>query len=145
MNKEDLRDILNWDKCEECGQCLMNCRYMDFSEQEAIEEIKKINKGDVASSKVMKRCISCYACDAFCPNDAYPYERIHYNWDQRYKKDGLPIRASYLMPTRRPNFRQDLHYSSKEKALHEKWANKTPPAKVVLYPGCNLLSMPLLA
>lgn len=145
MNKEDLRDILNWDKCEECGQCLINCRYMDFSEQEAIEEIKKINKGDVASSKVMKGCISCYACDAFCPNDAHPYERIHYNWNQRYKKDGLPIRASYLMPTKRPNFRQDLPYSSKEKALHEKWASQTPPAKVVLYPGCNLLSMPLLA
>jgi Fe-S oxidoreductase len=145
MEKETLKTILNWDNCRECGECLVNCRYMSLSREDAINEIKKINTGDLESSMVLKKCISCYACDAFCPNGAHPYERIHYNWDSRYKTKGLPMRASYLMPTMRPNFREDIPFSVKEKALHEKWGNDAPPAKVVLYPGCNLLSMPLLA
>jgi Fe-S oxidoreductase len=145
MEMENLRSVLDWDNCKECGECLVNCRYMNLSRQDAIDEIKKINKRDLASSKVLKKCISCYACDAFCPNGAHPYERIHYNWDYRYKIKGLPMRASYLMPSRQPNFRENLPFSPKEKALHKKWASDVPPAKVVLYPGCNLLSMPRLA
>jgi Fe-S oxidoreductase len=143
MKKEELSAVLNWDRCQECGDCLVNCRYTDFSREEAIQEIKKINKGD--ASGILKKCISCYACNAFCPNDAHPYERIIYNWNDRYIKEGLPIRAGYLLPGRRPNFREDLPYSPEERALHKKWGSCEPPAKTVLYPGCNLLSMPLLA
>jgi Fe-S oxidoreductase len=49
------------------------------------------------------------------------------------------------MPGRLPNFRQSLKYTKRESALHEKWASDEPPAKTCLYPGCNLLAMPLLA
>jgi len=64
---------------------------------------------------------------------------------ERYDSHGLPKRASYLLPGRRPNFREDLDYDLSEQTLHQKWNTDTPPAKTVLYPGCNLLSMPLLA
>jgi Fe-S oxidoreductase len=142
---EELREVLGWDKCTECGECLANCRYIKFSRHEAIQEIKKINEGLQEKSKAVRDCMSCYACNAFCPNDAHPYERIHYFWNERYEREGLPARASYLMPGRLPNFRQSLKYTNREKTLHEQWASDEPPAKTCLYPGCNLLAMPLLA
>jgi len=145
MEKEELRHHLNWDACIECGQCLVNCRYMDLCEQDALREIHNINTGHIAGSEVLKKCISCYACNAFCPRDAHPYERIHYNWDYRYKHEGLPKRTRYLMPTKTPNFRQNLRFTPQEQDLHRKWASETPPARVCLYPGCNLMAMPLLA
>jgi len=143
MEKEDLRQILNWNHCKECGDCLVSCRYIKITRENAVKEIRKINKNE--PSKILKKCISCYACNSFCPNDAHPYERIHYNWNERYVKKGLPARASYFMPDRRPNFRQDIRYSSQEKAVLMKWLTPDPPAKTVLYPGCNLLAMPMLA
>jgi Fe-S oxidoreductase len=142
---EELREVLGWHKCTECGECLANCRYIKFSRHEAIQEIKKINEGLHEKSKAVRDCMSCYACNAFCPNGAHPYERIHYFWNDRYEREGLPARASYLMPGRLPNFRQILKYTNREKALHEQWASAEPPAKTCLYPGCNLLAMPLLA
>ncbi len=143
MKKEDLRAVLNWDACRECGTCLRECRYLGLSDEEAIAEIKKINRSE--PSDVIENCVSCYACDAFCPEGAHPYERIHYAWDERYRKEGLPVRASYLTPGRRPNFRQDLRFDDEERRLLEKWSSPEPPAKTVLYPGCNLRSLPLLA
>lgn len=143
MKKEKLRETLNWDNCQECGQCLVNCRYIDYAEEDAIREIKNINQGN--TSGILKNCISCYACNIFCPNDAHPYERILFGMKERYDNEGLPKRASYLLPGKRPNFREDLKYDQIEKTLHQKWDIDTPPAKTVLYPGCNLLSMPLLA
>jgi len=116
---------------------------MNVSPQDAIREIKNINQGN--TSFILNHCISCYACNIFCPNNAHPYERILFGMKERYDNRGLPKRASYLLPGRRPNFREDLKYDKAEKNLHEKWGADTPPAKTVLYPGCNLLSMPLLA
>jgi Fe-S oxidoreductase len=142
---EEFREVLSWDKCIECGECLANCRYIKFSRHEAIDEIKKINKGLHEKSRAVEKCMSCYACNAFCPKGAHPYERIQYAWNARYEREGLPARASYLMPGRLPNFRQSLKYTERETALHEKWASVEPPAKTCLYPGCNLLAMPLLA
>lgn len=118
---------------------------MQFTREQAIDEIRMINRGETAKSRAVRDCMSCYACNAFCPHDAHPYERIHYDWDVRYRAHGLPRRASYLMPGRRPNFRQDLRFSRRERELHARWGADTPPARTCLYPGCNLLAMPLLA
>lgn len=143
MEPDDVRKILNWDACVECGECLVNCRYMDFTRDAAIREIKKINRGDTAD--ILKKCISCYACDAFCPHGAHPYERIIFNWDKRHKHQGMPRRARYLMPDSRPNFRENIPFYETEKAVLAQWNRPDPPAETVLYPGCNLLAMPFLA
>ncbi|HPA71552.1 MAG TPA: (Fe-S)-binding protein [Spirochaetota bacterium] len=143
MKKEELGGALRWDECVECGTCLRECRYLGLSADGAVEEIRKINRGE--PSVVTERCVSCYACDAFCPRGAHPYERIHYAWDERYRRTGLPARARYLMPDQRPNFRQDVNFSAREKRLLEKWSAPAPPARTVLYPGCNLMTLPLLA
>jgi Fe-S oxidoreductase len=143
MKPSDLREVLNWDACVECGECLVNCRYIEFSREEAVREIKKINRGDTAG--ILEKCVSCYACDAFCPHGAHPYERIISGWDERNKRQGLPLRAAYLMPGRRPNFREDIRFYASEKEILKKWNQPEPPAETVLYPGCNLLAMPFLA
>lgn len=143
MDKDALKQSLGWDRCTECGRCLSECRYLSLSEEEAIREIRKINAG--LPSRVVEGCKSCYACNTFCPNAAHPYERIICNWNERYEARGLPARASYLLPGRRPNFRQDLPFREDERALHVRWAAERPPADTVLYPGCNLLAAPRLA
>lgn len=130
-------------RCVECGECLVRCRYLDLSRRRAVKEIHKINEG--RHSVVHEKCVSCYACNAFCPREANPYERILASWSHRYEEEGLPRRARYLMPTLRPNFRQDLPFSPEERALHAAWGSDDPPADTVLYPGCNLLAMPGLA
>ncbi|HQL83893.1 MAG TPA: 4Fe-4S dicluster domain-containing protein, partial [Spirochaetota bacterium] len=121
------RELLHWDSCIECGECLVNCRYMDFSRDDAIKEIRKINRGLHGESRAARDCASCYACDAFCPNGAHPYERIHYPWNERYERQGLPARARYLMPGQHPNFRQSLTFTRREKALHDAWSSDEPP------------------
>ena len=130
-------------RCRECGECLVNCRYMSLSRDEAVQAMRNLNAGK--PSAVHERCISCYACNAFCPEQAHPYERIISRWNDRYEAQGLPLRAQIMMPTLRPNFRQDVRYTAGEKQLHDAWASESPPGPVVLYPGCNLLAMPGLA
>ena len=47
MVLDNLAQDLNWDRCTECGECLVNCRYIDISIEEAVQEIGKINTGAV--------------------------------------------------------------------------------------------------
>ncbi|MBN2159746.1 MAG: (Fe-S)-binding protein [Spirochaetes bacterium] len=142
MDRNDFRERLNWNACVECGDCLVRCRYMSFTREEAKAEMGKVNRGE--PSRALDGCMSCYACNAFCEKNAHPYERIHYAWNDRYEREGLPARASYLMPSRQPNFREDMSFTDEERELHRRWAADDPPARTVLYPGCNLLALPLL-
>ena len=63
------------EKCTRCGECFTRCQYLNLSRAEAIAEIKGLIAG-TGGQKVMKKCVSCYACDAFCPYDARPYALI---------------------------------------------------------------------
>ncbi len=129
--------------CRECGECLVRCRYLGFSRKKAVREMRRVNLG--LPSEIFERCAGCAACNAFCPHGAGPYDRILAAWNARNARRGIPARAAYLLPFSRPNFRTDLPFSAEERALHEKWGKGDPPAETVLYPGCNLLAMPLLA
>lgn len=129
--------------CRLCGECLVRCRYLGFSRTKAVAEMRKLRQG--RNSEVLSKCMGCHACDAFCPYGAEPCSVILSAWRERRRKTGVPKRAEYLLPFSEPNFRTDLPFSTLEKALHEKWGSDEPPARTVLYPGCNLLAMPLLA
>jgi len=122
----------------------VRCRYMDLTRAEAIAEIERLIAGE-PSGKVLSKCISCYACNAFCPEDANPYHLILDRWHKRYRERGLPVRASYLLPYHSPNYRTDVEaeMSPREKELLAGW--KSAPAEgEFLYPGCNLLTVPYL-
>jgi Fe-S oxidoreductase len=138
-------DFFRYEDCDLCGDCLVRCQYMDLTRAEAIEEMKRLIASE-PTRMVHDKCISCYACDAFCPHDCRPYELILKSWHQRYRKKGLPVRASYLMPASSPNFRTDIvkRLNVREKELLRLWGETPPEGEVVLYPGCSALTLPHL-
>lgn len=133
------------ESCDLCGECLARCRYLGLSLPEAREEMRRLVEG-LPTRVVHRRCISCYACDAFCPRGCRPYELIISAWHRRYRERGLPVRAAYLMPASRPNFRTDLvqTMSPRERELLRRWRETSPEGELVLYPGCNALALPHL-
>ncbi|MBN1773492.1 MAG: (Fe-S)-binding protein [Deltaproteobacteria bacterium] len=146
MSKDrDEFDVFRYEDCNLCGECLSKCRYLGLNVTGAVEEMKRLIAGEPTRT-VHSRCISCYACDAFCPHDCHPYELILKTWHERYRKQGLPVRAAYLMPTSSPNFRTDMvgTMAPREQSLLRKWEATPPEGDLVLFPGCNLLTMPHL-
>ena len=62
------------EKCTVCGECLVKCYYMDYSEEKAKEEFRKLIKGE--PTPVTSECITCCACNMYCPEDADPFDLI---------------------------------------------------------------------
>ncbi len=127
-------------RCQYCGECLSRCIYLRLTKDEARIEMRRVDEGR-PTRYVDAKCISCAACNAFCPHGAEPYDRILERWHARYLRHGLPARARYLMPTEQKSFRTDVIAAmpADERALVERWA-RTVPAGDVLYPGCNLIT-----
>jgi len=135
----------DYQRCDLCGECLSRCRYLGLTPGEAKEEMRRLVEGE-PTRVVHRRCVSCYACDAFCSRGCRPYELIISQWHRRYRERGLPVRASYLMPASHPNFRTDLvrAMSPRERELLRRWRETPPEGGLVLYPGCNALALPHL-
>jgi len=70
-------------KCDLCGECLMKCQYVDFTEEKAKEEIDRVIRGEPAS--IIKECITCVACNQYCEKGANPFDLIN----QRQEEMGL--------------------------------------------------------
>ena len=61
-------------KCEFCGKCLSKCNYIDVNGEKAGEELKKLYEdGNV---EWLNDCITCFACNEYCPNGARPFDLI---------------------------------------------------------------------
>ena len=135
------------DDCAACGACLTKCRYLAFPEAKARRARERLRAGEPVP-EVLSRCVSCYACDAVCPRGLHPYEAILEFWNARYERVGLPERARFLMPGAAPNLRAYLveRLPADERAQAAAW-NRTPARMTgtVLYPGCNLITLPHLA
>jgi len=63
------------EKCTVCGQCLMKCPYLAYPEAKAKEEFKKLMDGK--PTPVTGQCITCAACNMFCPEGANPFDLIN--------------------------------------------------------------------
>ncbi len=63
------------EKCTLCGECLMKCPYLAYPEEKAKEEFKKLINGE--PSPVTSDCITCVACNMFCPEGANPFDLIN--------------------------------------------------------------------
>ncbi len=59
-------------KCLACPDpvCLARCRYMSIGQEEARQEILKIARGE--NSFVLRDCVTCYACEEYCPMGNHP-------------------------------------------------------------------------
>jgi Fe-S oxidoreductase len=65
-----------WDvsKCDLCGDCLVQCRYVDYDKEKAVSEIKLLMDGKAAD--ILNSCITCNACVEICPTGADPANLI---------------------------------------------------------------------
>jgi Fe-S oxidoreductase len=61
-------------RCNDCGYCFVQCLYADFSRDAAIREIKSLKRGENAA--ILRLCITCMACNEYCPTGANPYDLI---------------------------------------------------------------------
>jgi len=66
-----------WDgeKCDFCGDCLVRCQYVAYDREEAVKQIKELVAGKPA--EILKACITCCACNEYCPNGANPFDLIN--------------------------------------------------------------------
>ena len=69
---------LQYDKqiCEACKtrECLVRCQYLDFDLADADAEKKRILKGE--DTGVLTECVTCYACEEYCPAGNHPFYQI---------------------------------------------------------------------
>jgi len=65
-----------WDesKCDLCGDCLVQCRYVDYDRERAVAELKLLMEG--RDAEILHRCITCIACSDYCPTGADPSNLI---------------------------------------------------------------------
>ena len=65
-----------WDasKCNLCGDCLVNCRYVNYDRDKAIAEIKLLMDGKPAD--ILNKCTTCIACMDYCTTGADPSDLI---------------------------------------------------------------------
>ncbi len=62
------------DKCDLCGDCLTRCAYVDYDKERAASEIQALIDGKEAP--ILSSCITCYACNEYCPQGARPFDLI---------------------------------------------------------------------
>jgi len=63
-------------KCARCKtfDCLTKCQYMDIDKDTAKSEIMKLISGE--DSFVLHDCVTCYACEEYCPMGNHPFYLI---------------------------------------------------------------------
>ncbi|MBN1615453.1 MAG: (Fe-S)-binding protein [Deltaproteobacteria bacterium] len=62
------------EQCDLCGDCLVDCQWMDVERGQAVEWIEAMMSGE--RTPVLDRCITCYACNEICPQGANPFDLI---------------------------------------------------------------------
>lgn len=64
------------EKCAACQtlDCLMRCQYLDMDLDTARDEKRRILNGE--HSDVLKDCVTCYACEEYCPYGNHPFYLI---------------------------------------------------------------------
>lgn len=64
------------EKCHLCQaqSCLTRCQYIDADKDSAKREILKIARGE--DSFVLHECVTCYACEEYCPMENHPFYLI---------------------------------------------------------------------
>lgn len=134
----------NNEACTLCGECFVNCPVMDFSKDEAIEEMKRLISGE-KTKKLLTECQSCFTCNFYCPTNAHPASLILERWNEQYRKEGLRKRGKFYMTLypHYPNFRSYVmeHLPKETKELVSNWASLEPlKGDTLTYPGCNVIT-----
>jgi len=90
--------------CEQCEgvNCLMECQYIEFDGiDDARGEIMKLIKGE--ESRVLSECVTCFACDEYCPYNSHPFDRIT-KLQEKYETLGInPVMIKKLIAMYKPH------------------------------------------
>ncbi|MCK9230651.1 MAG: (Fe-S)-binding protein [Syntrophales bacterium] len=62
------------EKCDFCGDCLARCHYLPFDKKSGSEAFRKLVEGE--DSQWLYDCVTCAACNEYCPKDARPFDLI---------------------------------------------------------------------
>ncbi|MCU0600934.1 MAG: (Fe-S)-binding protein [Desulfobacterales bacterium] len=62
------------DACDFCGDCLTRCLWIKTDKDQAVDWIKEMMAG--RHTPVVDQCITCYACNEICPQQANPFDLI---------------------------------------------------------------------
>jgi Fe-S oxidoreductase len=66
--------VFDESRCDRCGDCFVRCLYVDYDEERAAFEIDELIAGREAP--ILSACITCFACNEYCPTDARPFDLI---------------------------------------------------------------------
>ncbi|MCU0576420.1 MAG: heterodisulfide reductase-related iron-sulfur binding cluster [Desulfobacterota bacterium] len=58
----------------ESVDCIMRCQYIDLDQARAKQEHDRIVRGEMSS--ILKDCVTCYACEEYCPSGNHPFYHI---------------------------------------------------------------------
>ncbi|WP_027365028.1 (Fe-S)-binding protein [Desulfotruncus alcoholivorax] len=58
----------------ETTDCLTRCRYLGYDGETARRERAKLNRGE--DSPVLRDCVTCYACEEYCPRGNHPFYQL---------------------------------------------------------------------
>ena len=62
------------DQCDLCGDCLLKCQWIQADPDQAVQWMKTMING--GKTPVIEQCITCYACNEYCPQGAAPFDLI---------------------------------------------------------------------
>ena len=74
-------------RCDRCGECLARCAYVDYDRERAASEIDELIAGRPAP--ILSGCITCLACNEYCPTGARPFDLILERQEQ-FRSLGIP-------------------------------------------------------
>lgn len=74
-------------RCDRCGDCLVRCLYVDYDVERCAFEIEELIAGRTAP--ILSACITCFACNEYCPTDARPFDLI-LEGQERFGSLGFP-------------------------------------------------------
>ena len=60
--------------CDLCGDCLAKCQWIKANKAQAVDWMKSMMAGQ--RMPVLRQCITCYACNEICPQNANPFDLI---------------------------------------------------------------------
>lgn len=62
------------DRCDLCGDCLVKCQWIEADKKTAAHWIRAMMDGE--KTPAVDQCITCYACNEYCPQNADPFDLI---------------------------------------------------------------------
>lgn len=88
------------ERCDLCGDCLARCQYLNLDRAQAKEEMQKLIDGE--DSLVLERCVTCFACEEYCPNGAHPFDLIAEEQERKSLPAIDPELAAHLIDLYEP-------------------------------------------